>query len=161
MVYVPITIAEVGNHKFRVEVSSNSLTDIVEKELTISPNGYKVEKVVSTGRLGNDVSEDILLLEDMVENTGTVHIKIYASTVAQTIEGMDQIFRMPTGCFEQVSSSLYPNILALKYLQDNGIVNEEIKAKAIEYISSGYQKLLTYEVKGESGGYSLYGRLSS
>src|SRR5699024_8176350 len=83
---------------------------------------------------------------------------IYASTVAQTIEGMDQIFRMPTGCFEQVSSSLYPNILALKYLQDNGIVNEEIKAKAIEYISSGYQKLLTYEVKGESGGYSLYGR---
>lgn len=158
MVYVPITIAEVGNHKFRVEVSSNSLTDIVEKELTISPNGYKVEKVVSTGRLGNDVSEDILLLEDMVENTGTAHIKIYASTVAQTIEGMDQIFRMPTGCFEQVSSSLYPNILALKYLQDNGIVNEEIKVKAIEYISSGYQKLLTYEVKGESGGYSLYGR---
>ena len=65
---------------------------------------------------------------------------------------------MPTGCFEQVSSSLYPNILALKYLRDNNIVDEELETKALRYISSGYQKLLTYEVAGESGGYSLYGR---
>lgn len=59
---------------------------------------------------------------------------------------------------EQISSSLYPNILALKYLEDNKITNEEIRQKALNYISSGYQKLLTYEVKGESGGYSLYGK---
>lgn len=158
MVYVPITITETGSQKFRVEASNNSVEDIVEKELNISPKGYKVEKVVSTGNLENDVSEDILILDDIVENTGSAKIKIYASTMAQTIEGMENIFRMPTGCFEQISSSLYPNILALKYLEDNGIVNEELKTKAMNYISSGYQKLLTYEVKGESGGYSLYGR---
>ena len=29
--------------------------------------------------------------------------------------------------------------------------------KALEYISTGYQKLLTYEVSGTKGGYSLYG----
>ena len=157
MVYVPITILKNGNYKFRVEATNNSLTDIVEKELNISPKGYKIEKVVSTGSLESDVSEDILILEDIVENTASAKVKIYASTMAQSIEGMENIFRMPTGCFEQISSSLYPNILALKYLEDNGIVNEELKTKAISYISSGYQKLLTYEVKGESGGYSLYG----
>ncbi|MEI3401767.1 MAG: hypothetical protein V8R51_05405 [Clostridia bacterium] len=84
-------------------------------------------------------------------------LKITANNMAQSIDGMENRFKMPTGCFEQISSSLYPNILALKYLEDNGIVNEELKTKAISYISSGYQKLLTYEVKGESGGYSLYG----
>lgn len=157
MVYIPITILKNGNYKFRVEATNNSLTDIVEKELNISPKGYKIEKVVSTGSLESDVSEDILILEDIVENTVSAKVKIYASTMAQSIEGMENIFRMPTGCFEQISSSLYPNILALKYLEDNGIVNEELKTKAISYISSGYQKLLTYEVKGESGGYSLYG----
>lgn len=157
MIYVPITILKSGNYKFRVEATNNSLTDIVEKELTVSPKGHKIEKVVSTGILDNDVSEDILILEDIVENTASAKVKIYPSTMAQSIEGMENIFRMPTGCFEQVSSSLYPNILALKYLENNGIVNEEIKTKAISYISSGYQKLLTYEVKGESGGYSLYG----
>ena len=157
MVYIPITILKNGNYKFRVEATNNSLTDIVEKELNISPKGYKIEKVVSTGSLESDVSEDILILEDISQNTASAKVKIYASTMAQSIEGMENIFRMPTGCFEQISSSLYPNILALKYLEDNGIVNEELKTKAISYISSGYQKLLTYEVKGESGGYSLYG----
>ena len=157
MVYVPITILKPGNNKFRVEVASSSLTDIVEKECLVSTKGYKVEKVVSTGNLDEDISEDILILDDFIENTGKAKIKIYASSSSQTIEGMENIFKMPTGCFEQISSTLYPNILALKYLEDNGIVNEELKTKALSYISSGYQKLLTYEVKGESGGYSLYG----
>ena len=157
MVYVPISILKPGNNKFRVEVASSSLTDIVEKECLVSTKGYKVEKVVSTGNLDEDISEDILILDDFIENTGKAKIKIYASSSSQTIEGMENIFKMPTGCFEQISSTLYPNILALKYLEDNGIVNEELKTKALSYISSGYQKLLTYEVKGESGGYSLYG----
>lgn len=158
LIYVPIVVKESGNHKFRVEATSNSLTDIVEKELSISPKGYKVEKVVSTGNLDDDISEDILILEDIVENSASAKVKIYASPMAQNVEGMENIFKMPSGCFEQVSSSLYPNILALKYMQDNQIVDEEIKNKALEYISSGYQKLLTYEVKGEDGGYSLYGK---
>ncbi len=158
MVYIPISVLKPGNNKFRAEVSSDSLTDIVEKECLVSTKGYKVEKVVSTGNLDEDISEDILVLDDIIENSAKAKVKIYSSTLSQTVEGMENIFKMPTGCFEQISSSLYPNILALKYLEENKIVNEEIRNKALSYISSGYQKLLTYEVKGESGGYSLYGR---
>ena len=158
LAYVPISVLKAGNNKFRAEVSSNTQTDIVEKECLVTTKGYKVEKVVSTGNLEEDISEDVLILEDIIENTAKAKVKIYSSTMSQTIEGMENIFRMPTGCFEQISSSLYPNILALKYLEENKIVNEEIRNKALSYISSGYQKLLTYEVKGESGGYSLYGR---
>ena len=158
MVYIPITVLKTGNNKFRVEATDNSVSDIIEKEIMVYPKGYKVEKVVSTGTLSEDISEDILILEDIVENTASAKVKIYASTMSQNVEGMENIFKMPTGCFEQVSSSLYPNILALKYLEENGIVNEELRTKATNYISSGYQKLLTYEVERESGGFSLYGR---
>ena len=157
IVYIPITILKSGNYKFRVETANNSLTDTVEKDLNISPKGYKIEKVVSTGNIEGNVSEDILILDNIIENTASAKIKIYASAMAQNIEGMENIFKMPTGCFEQISSSLYPNILALKYLEENKITDEELKNKAINYISEGYQKLLTYEVAGESGGYSLYG----
>ena len=157
MVYVPIEILRNGNNKLRMQVEANDLTDIIEKTINVAPNGYKVEKVVSAGILDENIEEDILLLEDVIDNTANVKVKVYANNMAQNIEGMENIFRMPTGCFEQISSSLYPNILALKYLEESGNTNEELKKKALEYISSGYQKLLTYEVKGESGGYSLYG----
>jgi len=33
------------------------------------------------------------------------------------MEGMDAILRMPGGCFEQTSSSTYPNVLALDYMK--------------------------------------------
>ena len=158
MVYVPISILKKGKNKFRIEAKGNDLTDIIEKECEVNTKGYKIEKVVSTGNIEKNISEDILVLDDIIENTAKAKVKIYASSIAQTIEGMENIFRMPTGCFEQISSSLYPNILALKYLEDNGIDNENIRNKAISYISSGYQKLLTYEVKGTKGGYSLYGK---
>ena len=158
MVYVPIAVLKFGDNEFRVEISNDRATDIVEKSCTVSPKGYKVEKVVSTGNLGEDISEDILLLEDVIENTAKAKVKIYPSTISKTIEGMDKIFKMPTGCFEQVSSSLYPDIVALKYMEDNDIIDEELKAKALSYISAGYQKLLTYEVVNERGGFSLYGK---
>ena len=76
------------------------------------------------------------------------------------IEGMDSILRMPSGCFEQVSSSLYPDIMVLEYLESLGSndENDNLKTKAKDYINVGYQKLLTYEVPGEPGGFSLYGR---
>ena len=157
LVYIPITVVEKGSHNFRVEASGGELKDIIEKDLTVTPNGYKIEKVVSSGTAEGNISEDILILDDILEGTGTAKVKLYASAVAQTVEGMENIFRMPTGCFEQISSTLYPNILALKYMEDNGIVDEKLKKTALEYINSGYQKILTYEVKGESGGYSLYG----
>ena len=158
MVYVPITILKFGENKFRAEIASNSLTDIVEKQVEVMPKGSKVEKLVSTGTAEGEITEDVVLLEDIIEGAGKVKVKMYSNVKAQSVEGMENIFKMPTGCFEQISSSLYPNVLALKYLEDNGIVDEGLKNRALKYISSGYQKLLTYEVAGEKGGYSLYGK---
>ena len=72
MVYIPVTILKNGNYKFRVEATNTSLTDIIEKELNISPKGYKIEKVVSTGSLESNVSEDILILEDIVDDLSII-----------------------------------------------------------------------------------------
>lgn len=159
MQYIPIEIKEIGKKVFRVEATSEELQDIVEKDINIEINGYKKQNVVSSGTIKKDeIQEDILFLEDIVENSNrSVEVKLYSTPAAQVIEGMENIFKMPTGCFEQVSSSLYPDIVTLKYMEDNNIINESIKNKALNYINSGYQKLLTYEVKNEKGGYSLYG----
>lgn len=157
MIYVPIEILSSGTNKLRIEAEASGNTDIVEKTLEVKPNGFEEQKVISSGSMEKTLSQDIIFKEDFIEGTGKIKIKLYPSTITQALEGIENIFQMPTGCFEQTSSSLYPNILALKYLKDNKLDNSEIKEKALNYISSGYQRLLTFEVKSEKGGYSLYG----
>jgi hypothetical protein len=62
---------------------------------------------------------------------------------------------MPGGCFEQTSSSTYPNVLALDYMKRTKKLTPEVHAKAEAYIANGYQRLLTFEVPG--GGFSWFG----
>jgi hypothetical protein len=76
--------------------------------------------------------------------------------MSQVIEGMDSILRMPNGCFEQTSSSTYPNVLTLDYMKHTKKLTPEIHAKAEGYIANGYQRLLTFEVPG--GGFSWFGQ---
>jgi hypothetical protein len=69
---------------------------------------------------------------------------------------MDSILSMPGGCFEQTSSSTYPNVLALDYMKRTKKLTPEVHAKAEGYIANGYQRLLTFEVRG--GGFSWFGQ---
>jgi hypothetical protein len=69
---------------------------------------------------------------------------------------MDSILSMPGGCFEQTSSSTYPNVLALDYMKRTKKLTPEVHAKAEGYIANGYQRLLTIEVPG--GGFSWFGQ---
>lgn len=157
MIYVPIEILKDGNNTLRIETSTETLSDIVEKTMVVKPNGLEQNKLVSSGIISEDYSQDIIFDEESIEGTEKVTVKLYASPITQAIENIDAMLKMPTGCFEQTSSSLYPDIFVLKYLRENDISNPELEKKALNYISTGYQRLLTYEVSGEKGGYSLYG----
>ena len=44
-------------------------------------------------------------------------MKFYPGALSQMVEGLDSILQMPGGCFEQTSSSTYPNVLVLDYLK--------------------------------------------
>ena len=83
-------------------------------------------------------------------------MRLYPGPLSQVIEGMDSILRMPGGCFEQTSSSTYPNVLALDYMKRTKKLTPEVHAKAEGFIANGYQRLLTFEVPG--GGFSWFGQ---
>ena len=53
-------------------------------------------------------------------------VKIYPGMVSQVVEGLDGILRMPNGCFEQTSSTTYPNVLVLDYLKTTGKTSPEV-----------------------------------
>ena len=49
---------------------------------------------------------------------GSIHasVTMYPSPLASMTKGMEAMIREPGGCFEQTSSSNYPNIMILGYL---------------------------------------------
>ena len=76
-------------------------------------------------------------------------------TFSQLVEGLDSIFQLPYGCFEQTSSTTYPNVLALEYLRTAKKNLPEVEVKARQYIHLGYQRLLSFEIPG--GGFDWFG----
>ena len=158
MVYVPVTITDFGDFVFRAYADALGFADAAERAISVNPEGFRIRRVVSSGSIESSTWQHLLFMQDNLPDTRNAFITFYPSVMSQVIDGMENIFRMPFGCFEQTSSILYPNILALRYMQQNNLDNREITERALRYISSGYQQLLTFEVGRGSGGFSLFGR---
>jgi uncharacterized protein YfaS (alpha-2-macroglobulin family) len=129
--------------------------DIIVREIEIVPNGRE-QTLVSNGRLEHEVSEHVNFPANAIPDASKVFVRLYPGPLSQVIEGMDGILQMPFGCFEQTSSSTYPNVLALDYMKRTKKLTPEVHAKAEGFIANGYQRLLTFEVPG--GGFSWFGR---
>uniref|UniRef100_A0A8C4UZH8 OVOS protein n=1 Tax=Falco tinnunculus TaxID=100819 RepID=A0A8C4UZH8_FALTI len=71
------------------------------------------------------------------------------------LRNMENLLHMPYGCGEQNMALFTPNIYALDYLNKTGQLTEEIRIKGTGYLSTGYQKQLSY--KHRDGSYSSFG----
>ncbi len=128
--------------------------DVVIREIEVIPNGRE-QSLIFNGRLENSVAHDLNFPVTAIPDATKIFVRLYPGPLSQVIEGMDSILRMPGGCFEQTSSSTYPNVLALDYMKRTKKLTPEVHAKAEGYIANGYQRLLTFEVAG--GGFSWFG----
>jgi uncharacterized protein YfaS (alpha-2-macroglobulin family) len=128
--------------------------DIVVREIEVIPNGRE-QTLVFNGRLENAVQHELNFPANAIPEASEIFVRLYPGPMSQVVEGMDSILRMPNGCFEQTSSSTYPNVLALDYMKRTRKLTPEVHAKAEGYIANGYQRLLTFEVPG--GGFSWFG----
>ena len=136
-------------------VGGQTRNDIVVREIEVVPNGRE-QNLVFNGRLETSAQHDLHFPANSIRDATTVFIRLYPGPLSQVIEGMDSILSMPGGCFEQTSSSTYPNVLALDYMKRTKKLTPEVHAKAEGYIANGYQRLLTFEVPG--GGFSWFGQ---
>jgi uncharacterized protein YfaS (alpha-2-macroglobulin family) len=106
-------------------------------------------------RLEGTVAKDVTIPKEAIAGASTILVKIYPGLFSQAVEGLDSMLRMPFGCFEQTSSVTYPNVLVMDYMKSTKKITPEIQMKAEQYINVGYQRLLSFEVKG--GGFSWFG----
>ncbi|MHB9024014.1 MAG: MG2 domain-containing protein [Armatimonadota bacterium] len=154
VVYYPITVKSIGHYPLTVKAKGTKFSDAVRRSIDVLPDGKEFRPTIND-RLDGKVTKTVTIPADSIDGASTVWVKLYPGAFSQIVEGLDGILRMPSGCFEQTSSTTYPNILVLDYLKKLKKINPELQMKAEQYINVGYQRLVTYECKG--GGFSWFG----
>ena len=154
VVYYPITVVSLGKFPLTVTAKGTTLSDAVRRTVEVRPDGKQVDTALND-RLEGDVEQTVTLPANALPGASRLFVKLYPGTFSQVVEGLDGMLQMPGGCFEQTSSSTYPDVLILDYLKQTKKANPEIRMKADQYINVGYQRLVTFECK--SGGFSWFG----
>jgi hypothetical protein len=158
--YFRIKASKIGEQQLQVTAKLDNAQagqqgDAIARTIDILPNGEE-KAVVINERLEGDTSQEVVIPEGAIPDASKIFVKLYPGALSQVVEGLDSILRMPGGCFEQTSSSTYPNVLVMDYLKTSKKITPEIQAKAEGFISLGYQRLVTFEVPG--GGFSWFGQ---
>jgi TonB-dependent SusC/RagA subfamily outer membrane receptor len=138
------------------DFQSARYSDAISGEIDILPYGFHVESSFSSFGKNESIIIDV---GNPVEGSLKATFTAYPSVLSDLQAGMESVFREPYGCFEQVSASTYPNILALKFLRRTAKAETTTEKKALKYIREGYSKLKAYEIPG--GGFEWYGHKPS
>jgi alpha-2-macroglobulin-like protein len=119
-------------------------TDSVERSFTIVPDGFPVEGGVS-GVLEKAAVHTLNLPPTWNAGTMKCEVQVFPSMLSTLQKGLDGLLQEPNGCFEQSSSSNYPNVMILSYLQEAGVASPAAEQRSRRLLESGYQKLTSFE----------------
>lgn len=142
-----------GAGDIELVVAGGTARDSLRRSLKIVPNGFPAAQRFA-GTLADGARHTLQLPASAVTGSAHTTIKLYPSPVATMTAAVDSIVREPSGCFEQASSSNYPNVMVLSYLSTQG-GNAEIAADTTAKLDRGYQLLTGYE--SDSKGFEWFG----
>ena len=154
VVYYRIRAKKIGTNALTMHAQGSKLSDAIKRQIEVLPDGEE-RRDTWNDRLEGTVTRTVTIPKAAIPDASTILVKIYPGLFSQAVEGLDSLLRMPFGCFEQTSSVTYPNVLVLDYLKSTKQAKPELQMKAEQYINVGYQRLLSFEVKG--GGFSWFG----
>jgi len=133
--------------------SPEAFEDVMETQIRVLDRGFPARHVLTANQAQNQFN---LHLMEPVEGTLSAVLTAYPSALEDVLKGMERMLRQPSGCFEQVSSSNYPNLLVLDLLRSTGTSRPEVENRARTLLEDGYKRLTGYESK--SGGFDWWGR---
>ena len=137
----------------KVSFKNGEWNDAIERKIEVKNNGFPVNMTFADA----NVMEKSYTFEinEPMENSANISLKLMPTVLNQVFNDLENMIRQPYGCFEQTSSSNYPNILALQYMREMDKTNPKIEAKALKYLTEGYKKLTSFECK--NGGFEWFG----
>lgn len=156
----PVTVERVGVHALTVTARGETRSDAVRRTVTVLPGGQEITTTASGAFKPDDsgrhvVTETITVPAHAIPDSDSLMVSIRPGLASEVIAGMDSLLRLPGAtCFEVTMSAAWPNALILGYFNATESADPEIAAKAREFVSTGYQRMLAFELP--SGGFNWW-----
>uniref|UniRef100_A0A4W2FPQ8 Ovostatin homolog 2-like n=1 Tax=Bos indicus x Bos taurus TaxID=30522 RepID=A0A4W2FPQ8_BOBOX len=125
--------------------------DTVIKSLLVQPEG--IEKEMTQSFLICTQGKRIFSFLTFLSSV-TLFVLFLGDILGLAIENLENLFQMPYGGGEQNIALLASNTYILDYLKSTKQLTEEVKSKALFFLSNGYQKQLSF--KNLDGSYSVF-----
>jgi hypothetical protein len=118
--------------------------DSVERSFKVVAEGFPFNGSHSD-LLEGTAQNEVILPDNLIPGTLQVQAQVFPSTLADLQKGLEAMLREPGGCFEQTSSSNYPNVLILSYLKESDQALPKVEKRARQMLTNGYRLLTSYE----------------
>lgn len=103
----------------------------------------------------NNKTEDIkITIPEYINGSLYSSYHVFENTALKLFEDLEQLKREPHGCFEQLSSTVYPNIFILDYLKSGKKIDTTTEKLVVKNLKKGFQKMLSY--KNRDGGFGYF-----
>jgi hypothetical protein len=152
--FYPVRVTGVsGKSEVTFVAEAGGLKDAFTREVAVEPLGFPVQASFSGEALGTVTHA--VDLGGAIPGSAIASVRLYPSPESTLVSGMEALIAEPSGCFEQASSTNYPNVMVLSYLQEHRVQNPQLIARSTPLLERGYRKLSGYESKDR--GYEWFG----
>lgn len=153
--FVNIQTDEVINSNIQFSIQSGDFRETMILPFIVEEKGFPHHYSII-----NNKSEELKInIPNYINRSFSSSYYVYENTALQMFEDMERLKREPYGCFEQLSSTVYPNIFILDYLRSIKNITPETESLVIRNMKKGYQKMLSY--KNKDGGFGYFNSLES
>lgn len=141
-------------------VAGTDTDSFTHRAITVVPDGYPASGEKSDV-LEKNVNLTLVAPKLIVGGSLKARVTVYPNTLSEIQAGLDGLLREPYGCFEQTSTTNYPNVLVLDYLNETNQAKPEVAMRAKGFIDRGYAKLTSFECQSPADpskkGYEWFG----
>eukprot|EP01117_Protostelium_nocturnum_P005593 TRINITY_DN2019_c3_g3_i1.p1 TRINITY_DN2019_c3_g3~~TRINITY_DN2019_c3_g3_i1.p1 ORF type:complete len:1433 (-),score=577.93 TRINITY_DN2019_c3_g3_i1:70-4368(-) len=145
-----------GKTSVTIEGKTPQLSDKVTRSVSVVPQGFPFQ-LNGSGMIEPDtrLTHKFNVPQSFIKDTMQVSLKLYCTPDGNLSEAIKSLNRKPSGCFEQTSTTTYPLVMAIIYLESHKDSDPELIASCRANLTSGYERLKGYECK--SGGFEWFG----